>query len=415
VRSLTGAAVVLPDRVIAATLVLEDGRISEIVEDGRAPAGIPRDDFPGHLIVPGFIDVHVHGVEGFDTLGPDGSLHEIARRLPRFGVTAFCPTTIACSPADLGRMLGAVRVEQTRTDVPGARVLGAHLESNFISPEYRGAQPLACLCLPPKPRGRRAVPGEPGSGNDGATDTTTADGTAPFSGEEILAVIARYAAEVGIVTLAPELPHALDLTRQLVGAGHRVSVGHSGATLEQGRAAADAGARQATHLFNRMPPLAHREPGLVGAVLERGEFAAEIVCDGYHVHPVVVRAAIAVKGPRRTMVITDGTAGSALPVGSRSSLGGRPITVREAGCFLDDGTLAGSSLTMDRAFKMVVESLGLPVSDAARMCATTQSTELGLRDQGAIAPGARADLVVLDNQLRVRRTFVGGEVVWAAD
>ena len=184
------------------------------------------------------------------------------------------------------------------------------------------------------------------------------------------------------------------------------SLGHSGATYEQAREAIAAGARHATHLFNRMPPLTHRVPGLAGAILETDAVAAEIVCDGVHVHPAIVRMAAAAKGTSKIMAITDGTAGSGRAPGATATLGGRRITVRDA-AYLDDGTLAGSVLTMDRAFATLV-SMGFSLIEAAQMCATTPARELGLHGQGAITPGAVADLVLLDGGLNVVETYVAG-------
>lgn len=388
---LAGPDIVLPDRIVRnGSLVVDEGRIVEL-RDGSVPAHPGRRDLGGHLVVPGFIDVHVHGVEGLDALGPVESIGEIAARLVKYGVTAFCATTVACGPYDLERVLRATRAARLpQLQMRGARVLPAHLESNFINPDYRGAQPLEPLCAPPLPAG---------GGDDTAAD-------------EILRVIDAYQPEVGIVTLAPELPSALPLVERLVSRGIHVSLGHSGATLEQGRAGMEAGARQATHLFNRMPPLHHRDPGLVGAVLESEDIAAEIVCDGYHVHPIMVRTALAAKRVPHVMVITDGVAGAGLPVGSRVELGGRPVTVRETACFLDDGTLAGSRMTMDGAFRFVVEVLGVSVVEAARLCATNQAEQLRLPDVGAIRLGAAADLAVLDADLQVRSTYVGGQLTY---
>jgi N-acetylglucosamine-6-phosphate deacetylase len=161
-----------------------------------------------------------------------------------------------------------------------------------------------------------------------------------------------------------------------------------------------------------MPPLGHRAPGLAGAVLAREEVVAEIVCDGAHVHPEMVRVAVAAKRPSGVMAITDGTAGSGLPRGSIASLGGRRITVAEV-ARLDDGTMAGSVLTMDRAFANLVSMMGFSPVDAACMCATTPARALGLHGLGVIVPGATADLVVLDPQLRVAYTFVAGALAWS--
>ncbi len=387
---LSGAAIVLPDRLLSpGTLVIEGTRIAEVAHGARAGEGAASLDLSHHYIVPGFIDVHVHGLDGIDTLQGGDAIAAMARRLPRFGVTAFCPTTIACAPAALRAMLEAVAAARTRPAPLSARVLPAHLESNFINPEFKGAQPLDCLRLP---RGR---------GPDGE-----------FTGAEILAEIAAGRPDVGIVTIAPELEGALELIRDLTSHGHHVSLGHSGASYEEALAGVDAGARQATHLFNRMTPLGHRQPGLAAAILEHDDVTAELVCDGMHVHPAMVRVALAAKGTSRIMAITDGTAGAGLPRGTRSTIGGRPITVGDV-ALLEDGTIAGSVLTMDRAFAKLVSAVGLSLVDAAMVCATTPARALNLQGLGVIVPGATADLAVLDRDLNVVHTFLAGELAWS--
>jgi len=387
---LSGASVVLPDRILhPGTVVVEDGRIASLEAGGRPSGSDPGlIDCSGHFILPGFIDVHVHGVEGADALDGVGGVAAIAARLPRYGVTAFCPTSIACAPDPLRTMLAATR--DARHAASGARVLPAHLESNFINPDYRGAQPIECLRLP---RGG-VVEGR-------------------FTGDEILAAIHAAVGDVGIMTVAPELDGAYDLIADLVAAGIYVSLGHSGASYEQALAGIEAGATQATHLFNRMTPLGHRVPGLAAAVLESERVTAEIICDGVHVHPAMLRVALAAKGPDKIMAITDGTAGSGLPVGTRTFLGDRPITIGDV-ARLDDGTIAGSTLTMDKAFRNLVHDLRMSVLDAARSCATTPAEALGLAQLGRLSEGWIADLIVLDARLEVRSTFVGGELAWSA-
>ncbi len=398
---LTGADVVLADRIVSpGTVVIESDRITEVREGTVAGGGAEtRVDLPGRYLVPGFIDVHVHGIEGHDTLDGPGAVTRIAERLARHGVTAFCPTSVACPPGALRAFLDQVREARIGGRRASARVLPAHLESNFISNEYRGAQPADCLRLPPSATDRRGNP--------------PAD-SAAFDAEDILREIDRAVPDVGIVTLAPELDGAGDLVRRLVDKGITVSLGHSGADFECGMAAIEAGATHATHLFNRMPPLGHRAPGLAGAILASDRVAAEIVCDGHHVHPAMVRVAVAAKGIGRVMAITDGTAGAGLPVGTRAVLGGRPITVRSSAAYLDDGTLAGSVLTLERAFAVLVGLVGVSVVEAATLCATTPARHLGLHGHGVIAPGAVADLVVMDRDFRVEQTYVGGELAFAA-
>jgi N-acetylglucosamine-6-phosphate deacetylase len=398
---LSGADLVLPDRILSpGTLVIEDARIAEIRAGAAADAHAQSlFAFHGHYIVPGFIDVHVHGLDGVDSLDGPGAIDRIAARMPRRGVTAFCPATVACAPDHLRVVLEQVRRARETPPAGGARVLPAHLESNFISEAFKGAQPAACLRAP-----RAALAGAAGTGLAGE-----------FDGAEILREIERAAPDVGIVTIAPELDGGLDLVTWLVSRGHRVSLGHSAATYEEALAAIAAGARHATHLFNRMPPFLHRAPGLVGAVLQTDEVAAELICDSVHVHPAVLRTAIAAKRPSRVFAITDGTAVAGLPAGARAALGGRTITAGNEAAYLEDGTLAGSALTMDRAFQVLVGKVGLSLVDAVTLCSTTAARELGLVGHGVLAPGMAADLVVLDARLSVVQTYVGGQLVYSRD
>lgn len=386
----------LPDRLAESVSVVIDGdRIAEIREGASAATGATVAHECG-WILPGFIDVHVHGLEGLDALDDSAPVAAIAERMPRFGVTAFCPTTVACSPSHLAGVLDAVAAARRQPSPAAARVLPAHLESNFINPDYRGAQPLSCLVAPPGP----------GSDGPGATPEAT------YSGRDIMEVISARQAQVGIVTMAPELPHGLDLVRTFTGMGYRVSLGHSGANYGQAREAIAAGACHATHLFNRMTPLGHRDPGLAGAVLESQAVATELICDGHHVHPATMNLAFRLKGPRRVIAITDGTSGSGLPRGSFAHLGGRRITVADT-ALLDDGTFAGSVLTMDAAFRNVMTLLGQSPLEASWLCATNPADQLGLKDQGRLAVGALADFVVMDAGMRPIRTFVGGREVWS--
>ena len=404
---LSGAALVLPDRILSTgTLTIEDGRIADIRSDGY-PALPAQFAFHGHYIVPGFIDVHVHGVDGVDVHDSTSAVATIASRLPRYGVTAFCPTTVACGAAPLRDVLDQVRqARETRAPMT-ARVLPAHLESNFINPEYNGAQPVDCLRSP------RGLFDDSGHLTPGGGPRSTAAPSSAFTARDILDEIERAAPDVGIVTLAPELDGGLDLVRLLVSRGHRVSLGHSAATYEEGVAAVAAGARHATHLFNRMPALNHRAPGLAGAVLQSDEVAAELVCDGVHVHPGLVRATVAAKRPSRVLAITDGTAASGLPIGSRARLGGRAIVAGPSTALLEDGTMAGSVLTMDKAFQTLVGRVGLSLVDAVTLCSTTPARELGLVGHGVLVPEAVADLVVLDANFRVVQTYVAGQLTYA--
>jgi N-acetylglucosamine-6-phosphate deacetylase len=387
--ALSGADIVLPDRIVhRGSLLIEHGRIAAIAArlvDAAGDRAVV--DLSDHTLVPGFVDVHVHGIEGVDVLAGPAAVDEVARRLPKYGVTAFCPTSVACSPAVLTTLLQAVTRARGSLAPGAARVLPAHLESNFINPEWSGAQPIHCLRTY-QPHGRRPE--------------------GDFAGHEIVDAIAANRSGVGVVTVAPELPNGIDLVRDLVRAGHRVSLGHTGATYDQARQAIAAGAQHATHLFNRMSPLTSRAPGVVGAVLEADAVAAEIICDGHHVHPALVSMAIRAKSPSRMMAITDGTAAAGLPRGARARLGDQTIVAGEHTAVLENGTLAGSILTMDAAFRMLVRRIGLSLPDASWMCSTTPAAALQQAGIGSIAEGNWADLVILDRDLQVRGTYIAG-------
>lgn len=391
--ALSGADIVLPDRVVpGGAIVIDDrGHIAAIearpIDSG---AGLRVVDHAGHVIVPGFVDVHIHGIEGVDVLNGAEAVEEVAARLPKYGVTAFCPTSVACAPRRLATLLAAVARARAHRAPRAARVLPAHLESNFINPEWNGAQPMHCLRTY-KPQGRRPE--------------------GDFAGHEILQEIVSNRSSVGIVTLAPEMAGGMELVRDLAVAGHRVSLGHTGATYDEARAAIAAGAHHATHLFNRMSSITSRSPGVVGAVLESDAVSAEIICDGQHVHPALVAMATRLKSPSRMMAITDGTAAAGLPAGARTRLGDQTIIAGEKTALLEDGTLAGSILTMDAAFRMLVNRIGLSLADASRMCATTPAEAIREAAIGSIATGKWADLAVLSRDLRVAQTYVAGTPV----
>jgi N-acetylglucosamine-6-phosphate deacetylase len=390
--AITNADVVLRDRIVCGGTVVIDGERIVAIEQGadRSPQPSHTLDASGGLVLPGFIDVHVHGVLGHDLLDDGDPLTAIAASLPRFGVTTFCPTTVACSAEALRRVLAHVRAHRSDRVETCARVHGAHLESNFINPVMKGAQPAEYIYAPPGP--------------DPAGEAAA-----------ILSLIAGHRQDVAVVTVAPEIPRGLDLVRHLVEMDVLVSLGHSAAGFVAANAAFDAGARHVTHLFNRMPPLGHREPGLAGAALSRREVTTEMICDGHHVHPSIVRLAVAAKGADAVVAISDGTAGAGLAPGACTKLGGRRITVGTDAAYLDEGTLAGSTLTMDGAFRMLVDRAGQPIVDAAAMCATSPARALKLDDRGAIAPGLLADLVILDRENRVTHTCVSGRVVYSRE
>jgi N-acetylglucosamine-6-phosphate deacetylase len=309
----------------------------------------------GAVLAPGFVDLHVHALDGRGMVGRDApDVASLGRALARRGVTGFLATTVTAPLDEL------VAVLRRGTAGEGARCLGLHLEGPWLSRDCAGAQPREHL----QPPSAAAL-------------------------DQLLA-----AGPPALITLAPELPDAVDVVGRADGAGVVVSLGHSAATYDQAVAGFDAGARHVTHCFNAMAPLHHREPGLVGAALERDHVSVEVIADGQHLHPAVVRLLHRALGPRRMCLISDAV--------DIAEAGGTDVAV------LADGTLTGSRIGLDQAVRNVV-AWGIPLADALTMASTTPAAVVG-RDH-RVAPGRPADLVLLDDQLQVLATVVGGEPV----
>ena len=300
-------------------------------------------------------------------------------RLPAHGVTSFVPTVVTSGAEARQQMLDTIAAGPP-PGYMGAQVLGTHFEGPFISPQASGAHDRAHLRLP-------------------------ADANVDVS---------MWSRDAGVrmVTLAPELPGALDLARQLVERGVVVSAGHSEASFEQGRAGIEAGIRYATHVLNAMPELGHREPGLAGAVLSDPRVTVGLIPDGIHVHPAVAGLICSAVGLHRLSVVTDATAGLGMEPG-RYSLGGREVEVDGTSVRLvDDGRLAGSALTADQAIRGIVAMTGWTPLEAVRSITSVPAKLLGLEDRGEIRVGARADFTLFTNDLQVIATYIGGEK-WA--
>jgi N-acetylglucosamine-6-phosphate deacetylase len=323
------------------------------------------------LVVPGFVDLHVHGGGGADVMGGEGSIEAVARFHVRHGTTSLLATTVAAPRAELERVLAGVGRAVQRGVPGGARVLGVHLEGPFINPGKLGAQP---------------------------------DATRLGSEDELRAF--QELAPIRVVTLAPELPGHLELIRALRSAGIAPQVGHTLGSYADGKAALEAGARGFTHLFNAMTGLHQREPGMVAAALAHAEYS-EIIPDLLHVHPGAIRAAL--RAIPRLFCVTDATAAAGMPDGAYR-LGAQAVTKCLGGVRLADGTLAGSALTMDAAVRNLA-SIGVPLADAVRRASTYPAEYLGLADRGRLAAGCLADVVVLTPELQIAAVFVGAEQV----
>jgi N-acetylglucosamine-6-phosphate deacetylase len=362
--------IVTPQGVIHGHLDLEGGRIAAV---SGTPIDASRAGEGGHaILLPGFIDTHVHGGGGRDTMEGGDAITAIARRHARHGTTALLATTMTAPVADIEAAMRALGPVCRQRGAQSARVLGVHLEGPYISPALMGAQPA------------HAIP---------AT----------------LAEVQRLheLAPIKVLTLAPEMEGHLALIGPLRDAGIRVQIGHSNGSYDDGVAALRAGAAGFTHLFNAMTALHHREPGMVGAALAHGEHA-ELIPDLLHVHPGAIRAALrCIPG---LFCVTDSTAAAGMPDGEYR-LGEHTVQKCLGGVRLADGTLAGSALTMDQALRNLVQTLGLALPDAARRVSTAAAEYLGLTDRGRLAPGAWADVVVMDAALNLRRVFVEGEEI----
>ncbi|HSS94837.1 MAG TPA: N-acetylglucosamine-6-phosphate deacetylase [Candidatus Dormibacteraeota bacterium] len=353
-----------------------------LVDDGVITwigAGTPPDRHdeevsaePGGLIAPGFIDLQVNGFNGHDAADGKDDIAAIAELLPSTGVTAFLPTLIS-APVASGAAFAAATVGAA-AESTGARVLGAHLEGPFINPSFRGAHDQACLAEPTP------------------------------AGVDVIA-----SARPRLVTLAPELPGALDAIEQLVRAGIIVSAGHTGADFEQGRRAIDAGIRFGTHIYNAMVPIHHRRPGIALALLLDQRVSLGVIADGEHVHPAMCEQLVRVKGRAHIALTTDQTAAAGAPPG-RYRLTGREVVSDGMVVRLEDGTLAGSAATMDGMVRFMAGIPGMSLSQAVAMASEVPARVLGEQGLGSIAIGACADIVVLDAGMRVRLTMVGGKV-----
>jgi N-acetylglucosamine-6-phosphate deacetylase len=366
-----------------------DGRIDAVGSGHRSTGGGPAADRPhegpgaaaprvidlgGMILAPGFIDLHVHGGGGAQFMGGDPAA---CRRAARFhaarGSTGLLATTVSAPREALAAAVHGIA--EAMADEPV--ILGCHLEGPWLNPLRRGAHAEACLRAP----------------DPAELHALTAPGV------------------VRLISLAPELPGGLELVAAVVEAGAVAALAHTDATHAEAVAAIAAGARHATHLFNGMRPFHHRDPGVVGAVLDDDRVTCELIADGHHVHAAAMRLALRAKRTDRAALVTDATEAAGLPDGV-FRLGGGTLRVVDGRAVTEDGRLAGTTLTMDAAVRHVHRSLGVPLGDAVALATTTPARVLGLDERkGRIAPGYDADLVVLDAELRPRATLLGGEWV----
>jgi len=381
---LTAAKLLTPlTEIDAPQVTIEDGLITSIESRGAlaVPEGAQHLDFPDATLVPGYFDVHIHGAMGHNAMeGTDEAFEAIGKFLATRGVAAYLPTTVT-APIDmtLRALEGmAQQIERINTgygDFSGAKPLGIHLEGPFLSHSKRGVQPAEYLQSP--------------------------------SIELLQRFWEAARGHVVLMTVAPELPGAIELIQEAVRLGIRVSLGHSNATTPEAKAGVQAGAVSATHTFNAMRPLDHREPGLLGIVLDEPHLYAELVCDGIHVDPLLVRLFHKAKTPDRGILVTDAIAATGMPDGVYK-LGTMDVTVANGKCMFE-GKLAGSVLTMDRAVRNFVKFTNASYGVAAHYAATNPAHMVGFGEtNGELAPGRKADITVLTPTGEVRTILLNG-------
>ncbi|QKS48925.1 N-acetylglucosamine-6-phosphate deacetylase (plasmid) [Paenibacillus cellulosilyticus] len=335
-------------------------------------------DGAGGWVLPGFIDVHVHGGAGHDFMDADEEgLRAITKFHASHGTTGILATSLTASRDELTSVLD--RVSQfMSTPMPYAQVLGVHFEGPFVSDQWKGAQNPDYI-LPPQP-------------------------------DWLEEWVSRYPGVIRIQTLAPEVDGALDYIERLDSHGIVPSCGHTDATYDQIIAAADRGLRHAVHTFNAMRPYHHREPGTVGAVLTDDRIIAEVIADGHHVHAAGIELLRRAKGPERVILVTDAMAAAGMPDGDYH-LGELPVTMTCGVARLtNSGNLAGSTLTMIGALRHMVREIGVPIADASRMASGNPARQLGIDNvTGSIEVGKQADILLLSDQLEIERVWIGGQ------
>ena len=363
-------------------VIIEDGRVASIAsrEAAELPANARVLDFPGATLSPAFFDVHIHGAAGHDLMeATPEALGAISGFLATRGTGSFLATTVTAPlDATLRAIEGLAKLIALPPAEGHAQPIGIHLEGPFLSHAKRGVQPAEHLLAPD------------------------------------IAVFDRLfeAAEghVRLMTLAPELPGAVELAAHATARGVRVSVGHSNATAAETRAAIVAGAASATHTFNAMRALDHREPGILGTVLTSDALFAELICDGIHTAPEIVKLWWRAKGPKRAILVTDAMSATGMPDGAYQ-LGGFTVQVAD-GRAMANGVLAGSVLTLDRALVNFLAFTAAPVEQGLRLLTTNPAAMTGLADQaGSLAVGRPANLVAVDKAGRLAGSVVGGQTV----
>jgi N-acetylglucosamine-6-phosphate deacetylase len=371
------------EEISDAVIVIQGSKIVAVGQRGKVamPRGAREVAARGKTVVPGFVDVHIHGAGGHDVMeGTPEALEIIAATVAEHGTTSLVATTVTASETQTCRSVCDIAKFILEAGLSPARelsaeILGIHFEGPFISQARRGVHPAEWIAAPSAALLLRFLDEARGTGQ--------------------------------ILTLAPELPGALELIAVARSAGLVVSLGHTDADLEQAQAAISAGARHAAHVFNAMRPFSHRDSGVLGAVFTSPDVSAELIADGVHVDSTAIRMLLGLKSPDRVILVSDGISATGMPDG-KYQLGTFSVTVKEGICRNSEGKLAGSTLTLDRALRNMV-ALGVPLASALQMVTANPARQIGLGSRkGVLAPGADADMVFLDADLKISGVMTRG-------
>ncbi len=379
-----GRALTPHEEINDAAVVVEDGKIARIGrrDEIEVPSGAKEVLARDMTLIPGFVDIHIHGAGGHDVMSStEEALTTVAKTVARHGTTSIVATTVTAPPDETRRCLEDIArfiASPANMDTPAAsaaEIVGIHLEGPFISLTRRGVHPPGAIAKPS------------------------------------VALLDRYLEAAGgnvrILTLAPEIPGALELVEHGYARGIVVALGHTDATYEQAHTAIFRGARHAVHVFNAMRPFSHRETGVLGAVLTDDSVTAEIIADGVHVDDPAIRLLLAAKGPELVILVSDGTAATGMRDGSYR-LGTFDVIVSGGVSRNREGKLAGSTLTLDRALQHMVR-LGVPLIEAVRMATLIPARRVGIeKKKGVLAVGADADLVLLTPELKIADVYTRG-------
>lgn len=382
IKALVNARLILKDHLATGQALLFDEQIEGLIPVSELPKNIEKIDAGGHYVSPGFINIHIHGCGGADTMdATPEALDTISTIQAATGVTAFLPTTMTYDLTSIDKALTNIRKVMDRGEEPGAKILGAYLEGPFINAEHKGAQK--------------------------ATYIQKAD----------FCKLHDYTDLIRYILLAPEtlndeeLQEFIQLAQQH---GIQLTLGHSGATYEQAYTfLRRAGCKHVTHLFNGMTPFHHRRPGIVGAAWNT-DAMCELICDNVHSHPAAQCLTYRLKGLDHLILITDSMRACALGDGV-SELGGQKVFVDGTRATLTDGTIAGSVLTMDRALAIFKENAGLTFPEVIQLVTLNPARELHDPKRGRLSYGCRADLTIFDETFKIQATYVGGKLIYQRD